>query len=141
MIVIVTGGRDYADRDALWAALDLIHAETPIRLVVHGAAGNSWPIVIAEKMGGADKFAHEWARAHRVYSYPEPADWHAVGPCMGHSHTEKGRGPCRNARMVAWCAERKPFSAVLCLAAPGGRDTADCVRRAEAAGIEVRRVQ
>ena len=39
MKVIVCGGRDYTDRDAVFAALDKAHAKRPFCLVVHGASG------------------------------------------------------------------------------------------------------
>jgi hypothetical protein len=52
----------------------------------------------------------------------EPADWKAHG---------RAAGPIRNQRMID---EHRPE---LVVAAPGGRGTADMVRRARAAGIEV----
>lgn len=38
MKVIVCGGRDYQDRDAVWAALDKAHAQRPLSMVIHGGA-------------------------------------------------------------------------------------------------------
>ena len=50
MRLLVTGGRDYADRANVWATLDAIHAATPIATVIHGACPT-----------GADRHAAEWA--------------------------------------------------------------------------------
>ncbi len=50
MRVLVTGGRYYQQRDLVWLALDLLHAEQPISVVIHGGAT------------GADSLAGAWAR-------------------------------------------------------------------------------
>lgn len=47
MKVIVCGGRDYGDREAVFAALDKAHAKRPLALVVHstsavGRAAEQW---------------------------------------------------------------------------------------------------
>lgn len=116
--VIVTGGRGYSLRDVVFAALDTVvrelrPADASIRLVVveGGAAG-------------ADLLARSWvlerADAGHV-SETHPADWTRHG---------NRAGPIRNEEMVAAGAQ-------LCLAFPGGRGTADCVRRCIAAGIPV----
>ncbi len=47
--LLVTGGRDFADRDLLYATLDRLHAEHNIIVVIHGDAK------------GADRLAGEWA--------------------------------------------------------------------------------
>ena len=54
-----------------------------------------------------------------------PADWRTHG---------RAAGPLRNARMIA---EGKPD---LVIAFKGNRGTQDCCRKAEAAGIPVRRI-
>ena len=51
MIVVFCGGRHYQNRENVFRVLDRVHAETPIQLLVHGAAT------------GADSFADEWARS------------------------------------------------------------------------------
>ena len=109
MRVIVTGGRDYADRARVFAALDTIHAETPIGCVVQGGAR------------GVDEHADGWTEKSGARSVTLPADWKAHG---------KAAGPMRNQAMIDAGAD-------LVVAFPGGRGTADCVRRARAAGIRV----
>lgn len=113
MILLVTGGRYYVNREAVFSALDRVHAKRPITVLVHGGAE------------GADALAEEWAvargvrfRRFAVSKY----EW---------IHYGKGAGPMRNARMLE---EAKPAGVV---AFPGGAGTADMVRRAHAAGITV----
>lgn len=123
MIVIVTGGRTYAGT-GLVEALDALEREEPGFYLLVGDAD------------GADRVAREWSiNRHPRRCLVFEAHWAAYG---------KKAGPERNARMVrtvrlnrAWQALDGP---VLCLAAPGGRGTADCVRRCREAGFEVREV-
>ena len=56
MIVCVTGGRDYTDKEALWSRLDELNASDPIHWIVHGGAR------------GADQLAGEWAEEHGLAS-------------------------------------------------------------------------
>lgn len=110
--VIVCGGRDYLDWDQGFAVLDRIHAATPIEYVFHGNAR------------GADSIASAWARSRKaegVRDCPVPAQWAKHG---------KAAGPKRNQAMIG-------HSPDLVIAFPGGRGTADMVRRARAAGITV----
>jgi hypothetical protein len=108
--IVVTGGRSYADADALYAALDRLHAASPITALAHGDAR------------GADRIADHWARSRGVPSHPYPAHWDAQG---------RSAGPIRNLRMLT---EFRPDSV---LAAPGGTGTANCVGHAERLGIPV----
>lgn len=94
---------------------------------------------------GADTIGDNWARRQRVPVRALPADWE--GPCgpecqPGHRRRKRnGRTYCplaghrRNQRIV----DERP---VLMVAAHhnGSTGTADCVRRAEAAGIPVHRI-
>jgi len=110
--VIVCGGRDYIDWDAGFAALDTIHAETPIEFVFHGNAR------------GADSIASAWATGaarQGVRNCPCPAEWSKHG---------KAAGPKRNQAMLGNGID-------LVIAFPGGRGTADMVRRARAAGVRI----
>lgn len=109
MKILVCGGRDYTDREAVFAAFDRVHAKQPITLLIHGAAR------------GADALADDWARARGVPREPHPADWAKHG---------RSAGPRRNWRML----EAGPDGVV---AFPGGRGTADMVRQARAAGVPV----
>jgi len=101
----------------VFAALDALQARHGDLTVIQGGA---W---------GADNLARLWCcqkkQRDRVMMINMPADWDSHGPAAG---------PIRNTRMIA---EGKPD---LVLAFPGGRGTADLVRKAEAAGIPVRRV-
>lgn len=110
MIVLVTGGRDYGDWERLYYELDGHHTSQQITLLIHGGAA------------GADDLASDWADSRLVRTRAFIADWEAHG---------KAAGPMRNQRMID---EGKPD---LVIAFPGGKGTADCVRRAKAAGIRV----
>jgi hypothetical protein len=111
--VLVCGGRDYADRDHIWNTLCAIDAECRIEVVIHGCAT------------GVDSEGMIWAQTTGKKHAPFKADWRNYGP---------GAGPMRNQRMLD---EGKPD---LVIAFPGGRGTADMVRRAKAAGVEVREI-
>jgi hypothetical protein len=113
MRILVCGGRyftDYARMDAVLSKIWVPH-ET---VLIHGDAR------------GADRMAEEWLHRkwpdtkHEVERFP--ADW------AGHGvHA----GPIRNHQMII---DGKPDLVVVF---PGGRGTADMVRRAKAAGIKV----
>ncbi len=74
---------------------------------------------------GADRLGYDWARKRKVPVSTFNADWQRFGPKAG---------PLRNQQMLD---EGKPD---LVIAFPGGRGTADMVRRALAAGVPVREV-
>lgn len=116
MRVIVCGGRDYADREKVFAELDSIRLSVPLDtlMIIQGGAK------------GADALAREWCLQRHVEYVNVPADWEAYG---------KRAGPLRNLKMVT---KYRPH---LVLAFPGGRGTADMVKQATGAGVEVRAVQ
>jgi hypothetical protein len=110
--------RQYAEIAAkqsflLRETLDHIHQETPISVLIHGAAS------------GADAHADSWAKSKGVPVEPYKANWKLHG---------KAAGPKRNQRMID---EGKPDRAV---SFPGGRGTADMVKRIQAAGIKLMEV-
>jgi YspA, cpYpsA-related SLOG family len=113
MKVLVTGGRDFADAALLAAALDSIHAEQSISLLIHGDPR------------GADRLAAAWADVRQIPLLAFPADWNAHG---------RAAGFIRNARMLA---EASPE---LVIAFPGGKGTAHMVGVAIKAGVPVRRI-
>lgn len=116
-VVIVCGGRDYGDRDRVFAALDLAHGRRRLTLLVHGAC-------LDRRSGtllGADRWADEWARERGVPVEPHPADWRTWG---------KAAGPMRNRQMAEAGAHG-------CIAFPGGTGTANMCRWAERCGIAV----
>lgn len=118
MRVLVTGGRDYHDDDHIWNILTELNLRRgPITCIIHGAAtgADTQAMLWAQMMDGCSPTRH-------VRNAPFVADWRQYG---------KSAGPIRNARMIA---EGKPD---LVVAFPGSRGTADMVRRAKDAGIEV----
>lgn len=147
--LLVTGSRTWSGHDrrdvmrqALQQAWDEARDAGHQRLtVVHGAAP------------GADQMAVNWTM-HRpgVLELPFPADWNE--PCGVHckaAHRRKRRngstycpaaGVHRNQRMVDY-VRRQPGSRLVCafFAAEESTGTADCVRRAEAADLLVRRFE
>lgn len=111
MRVLVCGGRDYEDREAVFEALDALHRATPIEVVIEGG------------YTGADRLAASWARVREVSSWRVPAQWSKQG---------RNAGPLRNARMLAMCAPD------LVLAFPGHDGTADMIAQAGDVGVKVR---
>lgn len=108
MRILVTGGRDFNGREALFAVLDRLHGESPITMVIHGGAR------------GADAIAGEWARTNAVSENVFKPDW------------SKGKfaGLQRNGDMLA----EQPD---LVVAAPGGKGTADMVAKARKKGFKI----
>lgn len=110
MTIIVCGGRDYADRRHVDIVLDEIHLRRGVTKLVHGGAR------------GADTLAEGWAFMRGVPVRRFLPEWTRYG---------RAAGPRRNAEMLT---EEKPS---LVVAFPGGSGTADMVRQARAAGVEV----
>lgn len=108
--VLVCGGRNYADRGRLFAAMDDLHGHLDFSAVIHGGAP------------GADSLAGEWARSRGVEEIAVPADWKRHG---------KAAGPRRNQSMLD---DHHPTCVV---AFPGGKGTADMVRRAASARLGI----
>lgn len=114
MRILVTGSRDWDDRDLLWQTLSAA-AEDVGNVLVSGACPK-----------GADRMAEEWAECQPDFTVERhPADWDRHG---------KRAGFIRNDEMVQLGAD-------LCLAfikneSKGATMTA---RLAEAAGIPTRR--
>lgn len=108
--VLVCGGRDYHDSDHIWGVLYDIPG---ITCIIHGGAD------------GADRQAMIFAQTNGFRHAVFQADWHTHG---------RAAGPIRNQRMLD---EGKPD---LVVAFPGGKGTADMVRRSKAAGIPVREI-
>lgn len=113
MRVLVCGGRDFADIGLMNATLQRIDDQYGITTLIHGAAK------------GADTMAARWA-VSRCEVIRCPANWKRDG---------KMAGPIRNADML------RTHRPELVVAFPGGRGTADMVRRARAAGVRVIEVE
>lgn len=110
MIVLVCGGRDYHDKEHVYAVLDGLMERDGIDAVIHGGAT------------GADMLATLWAVERNVTGIAFPADWDKYG---------KAAGPIRNQEML------DKGSPDMLLAFPGGRGTNDMMGRAERAGVPV----
>lgn len=111
MKLLVCGGRGYANRERVFAILDRVQAKHGPIVIIHGDCET-----------GADRLADEWAKARGMFCVPYPAHWQLLG---------HRAGPERNQRMLE---DAEPDAVV---AFPGGRGTADMVRRAKAASIPV----
>lgn len=126
--VLVCGGRTWgvnvegmrpvearSEWDFLFRTLDDLHKNDPIDTLIHGGAP------------GADHVASLWSISRGAScpgrrTYRVEADWVSFG---------KAAGPIRNQRMLD---DHKPD---LVVAFPGGAGTADMVRRARKAGVDV----
>lgn len=111
MIVAVTGGRDFDDREFIHFILDGLHHSNRITTLRNGGAS------------GVDLIAYGWARSRQVPVQTFNPDWEQFG---------KRAGPDRNRRMLA----AEPLCGGV-VAFPGGRGTADCVRQARRLGFPV----
>jgi YspA, cpYpsA-related SLOG family len=110
MRVLVCGGREFMDRAWLFRELDALHSSRGVTIIISGCAH------------GADTLGIEWAEERGIEVARFSADWNTHG---------RAAGPIRNQQMLD---EGKPH---LLMAFPGGRGSADMVRRARAAGIEL----
>lgn len=108
MRILVCGGRDYDDWATVsWALAPFESEETTI---IQGGAS------------GADFLGKVWAKFKGISQIEFKADWKLFGKQAGH---------IRNQLMLE---EGKPD---LVIAFPGGTGTADMVKRAKKAGVEV----
>ncbi len=112
MRVLVCGGRDYEDYEAVVKELDTLHKKWNIVTLIHGGAR------------GADRLAGAWATMVGVQEVVCPANWSKFG---------KKAGVERNYSMLSL----EPDAVV---AFPGGVGTVHMVRIAEKAGVTVRKV-
>jgi hypothetical protein len=120
MRILVCGGQDFDNYALVSKTLHSLFPPStddistwlppPDTVIIHGAAR------------GADTLADQWAVVNWVKIEEYPADWDKLGGAAG---------PIRNQRMLD---EGKPDVVV---AFPGGRGTADMVRRSRAAGVRV----
>ena len=110
MIVLITGGRAYKNQREMWSVLDRLHADRGFTYLMHGDAQ------------GADHMAHRWAKQRGVQPVAMEALWDVNG---------KKDGMARNTRMLTF---RTPD---LCVAFSGGRGTANMMRIAREAGVEL----
>lgn len=140
--VIATGGRNHTGQSLIWRTWDEIGAEHPNLLVVQGAC---YPPQMRghREPKSADWLTHLWCLSRGVPDEPHPAEWTKCSAlCPDKPHRRRRwdgseecplAGPARNQLMV-------DLGAALTVAYPASssRGTWDCVRRAKAAGIEIR---
>lgn len=110
MRIIVTGGRDYFDKEKLFRVLDLL---------------NPSYVAVGDCSTGADKFALEWCQEKNIQYKLYVADWEGLG---------RKAGPIRNQEMVETNQD------CVCVAFPGGRGTANTVDHARACMLVVLQV-
>lgn len=125
MRVLVCGGRDYNNYRELSEFLDNLCQERGWTVSDGNYHVPNWlpnVFIISGGAKGADQLAIDWA-INNWCSFKEfPVDWTKHG---------KAAGPIRNQQMID---EGKPD---IVIAFPGGRGTADMIKRAKKAGIEV----
>ncbi len=109
MRVIVCGGRDFNDRDYLFAVLDEFHDVWSITTVIHGGAR------------GADALGAEWAQERGLKVRVVRADWARYG---------KSAGPIRNGVMLC-------LNPDAVIAFPGGAGTRNMVTQARSEDVAV----
>lgn len=105
--ILVTGGRDFADRRMLDQVLNKAKVRFKPTHLIHGGAR------------GLDTMAHEWAKANGVQPVTCEANW---------SYYDKAAGPIRNAAMALLYPD-------ILIAFPGGSGTANMVEQAVRHGI------
>ena len=110
MIVLISGGRDYADMQAIEAVIAGLDPAEDV--VIHSGAQ------------GADAIAGRLAYKYGIHTAQVTAMWRLHGPAAG---------PLRNQAMLHLNPDKV-------IAFPGGRGTENCIKQAEAAGIPVERV-
>jgi len=108
VVAVVTGGRNFHNWELTYRVLDRVHRLRRIKALVCGMAP------------GLDSMSARWAQQRGVPLIAAPADWKRFG---------KAAGVLRNEAMLV---DHEPH---VCIAFPGGRGTADCVRRVKARGI------
>lgn len=77
MHVLVTGGRDFSNRELLFETLERHRAARGFTVLIHGDAN------------GADRLAGEWGAARGVTVEAHPADWKKHGRAAGPIRNQK----------------------------------------------------
>ena len=117
-LILVCGGRDYADSAHVYSVLDALQPSA----VVHGACGVDADRPRWARLRGADRLADAWCARRQVPVIRVPARWSALG---------RRAGAVRNQQML------ELYRPALLVAFPGHLGTADLVLRARAAGVPV----
>jgi hypothetical protein len=126
--VLVTGGRDYTDRETVARVLAhladvyIIGVEPEEIVLVHGDCKRFNEDGSFDPDRSLDQLAAQEAGDLGWQTEGHPAEWDLYGP--------KAAGPIRNKYMVS-------LGANYCLVFPGGDGTKNCRRLAKAAGIPI----
>lgn len=110
MRTIICGGREFENQDAMFVALDLMHAEIPISVVIQGGARG------ADLLGGA------WGAKNLLPVLQVNAHWEELG---------RSAGPIRNEWMLDHCAPEQV------IAFPGGSGTSNMVNQTRSRELPV----
>lgn len=110
MNIIVTGGRDYKDRDKVFKVLKMLNPKY---------------IIIGDCPTGVDKFVNEYCDVNFIGNELHFAYWEKYG---------LKAGPLRNIEMI----KQNPDAIVI--AFPGGKGTQSCINEALARGLVVLKV-
>jgi len=115
MRILITGSRDWTDRDAIEAAI--------VKAARDAGATPQGTVIVHGKARGANTIAADIGRRYGCLIEGHRADWDRYGKAAGH---------LRNGDMVTSGAD-------ICLAFPLGesRGTRDCIDQARTAGIPV----
>jgi SLOG family YspA-like protein len=121
--VLVTGGRNYTNRDEVFTTLNDLHAQFGIARIVHGACRvdrlrQNW-----SDLSGADKFADAWARTNDIECIPYPAEFSLYGRLKGARKRDRDMFDLSKPDIV--------------LAFPGNAGTRNCCAIAKARGIRL----
>lgn len=127
MRILVCGGRTFNNNLLLCNTLAKIISDAGNCSYFHDDSTDvKNTFIISGKAKGADTLAIDFAKFYHIPYKEYPADWDTHG---------KKAGFIRNQQMLD---EGKPD---LVVAFPGGNGTADMVRRARKAGIEVKEIK
>lgn len=143
MRVLVCGGRNYSDSHTMtfvlvpllvWGKIADNYEGVPLR----SEADLAEDVIIQGGAAGADRMARDFAKANGILCEQYNADWDNmdVEPCVPRKRKDgsiynAAAGGIRNQRMLD---EGRPD---VVIAFPGGAGTADMVRRALDAGVQV----
>jgi len=111
--VLVTGGRNFNDKNMVFEALDYFHETYGVSELVHGGAN------------GADSIAGLWAESKNIPVQVFFPEWDRYG---------KRAGPLRNLIML----KTQPN---ILIAFPGGKGTSHMVRNARSQGVKVMKIE
>ena len=110
MRVIVCGGRTYANEAEVARRLGAFHARHGIECIIHGGSR------------GLDRLASRWGERNGIPTRAYLAEWDRYGDAAG---------PIRNRAMLL---QESPDAVI---AFPGFKGTADMIRQARLAGVQV----